>query len=179
MFVRTLCQKGYTLIEVLVVVAVLSVAAMVAVPSFSSSDARYLDIAATEFADTLRFARSEAIRTGLAHGVNLDNSDTRFRVYRYNGTVDYSVYHPIDRQPFQIDFGTLRNPVTISSKAIKFEDLSVNFQSNISFAAGTGIPGSSSAGSNKLLEYANFVLEYGDHQHTVTLSAIGGQVTVQ
>ncbi len=160
-------------------IAILSVAATIAIPTFSSAEAKYLDIAANDLAQAIRFARSEAIRTNVPHGINLDSSDTRLRLYSYSGTASYTVYHPIDSQLYEINYESLRNPVSVASKAIKFQDLSINFQSNISFAAGSGVPGSSSAGSSKVLEYADFVLEYGVHQRTVSLSAMGGRVTVQ
>ncbi len=178
MVVRYAHEKGFTLIEALIVVVILAAVASVAVPTFSSAEAKYLDRAANDLVQAIRFARSEAIRTGTAHGIYLDANDTRLRVYIYNGTEEYSVYHPVDRLRFQIDFESTANPVVIAAKSIKFLDLSLNNQSNISFAGGSGVPGSSSVGFNKVLEYADFVLQYGVHQLTVSLSSMSGRVTV-
>ncbi len=64
------CKKrsGFTLIEILVIVAIIGVAAMLAVPSISAmnTNAR-LRNAAMDTSGALNYARSEAIRTGNIH----------------------------------------------------------------------------------------------------------------
>ena len=56
-------SRGVTLPELLIVLTILGVAAAVAIPSLSSSNPQTLDLAAEEFANAMRFARSEALRT--------------------------------------------------------------------------------------------------------------------
>ncbi|MCB1753920.1 MAG: GspH/FimT family pseudopilin [Gammaproteobacteria bacterium] len=166
------------MIEVLLVVAILAITASVALPTLSSADSKYLDIAANDLAQAIRFARSEAIRTGQPHGINLDESDTRFRLYVYTSSAEYIVRNPLDKSLYQLNFGTGDSRVAIAQKAIKFQGLSVNYQSYIVFAGGTGVPVSGSAGSPKTLESAEFVLQHGVDQRKVQVAPVSARVTV-
>ncbi|HBR97694.1 MAG TPA: hypothetical protein DD979_10005 [Gammaproteobacteria bacterium] len=172
-------EQGFTLLEALTVVAILAFVASLAVPVFSAAKARYLDMAASDLAQALRFAHAEAVRTHIAHGVHLDEDDTRIRLYRYDTAIDYGVHHPLRKQPYEILYESVGNPVFVASKSLKFKNLSINYQTNIAFAGGSGIPGSSSVGASEPLEYAYFVLQYGEQKRTVSLSSIGGRVDIQ
>jgi prepilin-type N-terminal cleavage/methylation domain-containing protein len=59
-----LVATGFTLLEMLVTVAILAIMAVVAIPLLSSNDPLKLSVAAQETANTLRFALAEARRTG-------------------------------------------------------------------------------------------------------------------
>ncbi len=56
--------RGFTLVELLVVVVMLAVLGAIATPLLSSGDPQTLEVAVEETANTLRFAFSEARRTG-------------------------------------------------------------------------------------------------------------------
>lgn len=172
-------EQGFTLLEVLLVVIIMSVVASVAVPTLSSLDAMQLELVSRELQRAFRFARSEAVRTGYSHGVDLVESDTRFRVYKYDTGIDYSVYQPLEKQAYDLYLGTDEQPVKISAKSIKFLSLSLNSQSSISFAAGSGTPVSDSTGSVSLLEYASFELSFNGNIATISIAPITGRVTLQ
>lgn len=61
---QRLKRHGFSLVEMLVTVAILGVIAQVVIPLLSSNDPQKLAVAAEETANTLRFALSEARRTG-------------------------------------------------------------------------------------------------------------------
>jgi len=61
---KRIAASGFTLVEMLVVVTILGVVAKVALPLLSSNDPQKLNVAAEETANILRFALSEAKRTG-------------------------------------------------------------------------------------------------------------------
>jgi prepilin-type N-terminal cleavage/methylation domain-containing protein len=102
--------KGFTVTELLIVVLVLGIAALVAIPDFSSNPHK-LDLTAAEVAEAVRFARSESVRTGVPHGVFTQGADNRIRVFRADtGTTPptpvYDVRNPIDKKLYDIDFDT-------------------------------------------------------------------------
>ena len=57
-------SRGFTLLETLVVLVLIGIVALAAVPLLSSQDPTKLDVAAAEVGNALRFAISEAERTG-------------------------------------------------------------------------------------------------------------------
>ncbi len=61
------CQRGFTLIEVMIAVAIVGILAMVAVPNYLQWNARYqLKQATTELAGSLNLARMAAMNRNLA-----------------------------------------------------------------------------------------------------------------
>ena len=79
---------GFTLGEMLVTVAVLGVIASVVVPLLSSGDPQKLAVAADETANTLRFAMSEAKRTGGYVLVDGKTTSGHLKLYRSDATAN-------------------------------------------------------------------------------------------
>ena len=98
---------GWTLFELLVVLAILGVVASTLFlhPAAFQQGAK-LDLAASEAASALRFARSEAIRKQSVHGVRLTTSGDRIRVYELDTSgpfvEQFTVYHPIDKKLYDV-----------------------------------------------------------------------------
>ncbi len=104
-------HRGYTLTELVVVVGLLALIASVALPGISSSEQERLELAAAEFAAAIRFARSEAIRTGEPHGFRFLTNQYRIRVFTADTsgspwTWVWDVYHPIDKDLYDYTFPT-------------------------------------------------------------------------
>ena len=78
--------RGYTLVELLAVVALLAIIALAALPLAAPVGESKLDASAREVANALRFARGEAIRTGAYYGVDFSVDAAvgyrRIRVFR-------------------------------------------------------------------------------------------------
>lgn len=121
---------GFSLAEMLIVVALLSVVALVAIPVAAPSADMHLDAAAQEVIDALRFARSEALRTGAFYGADFSVDATtgtrRVRVFRIDSAAPliavYDVKHPLDQKLYDIQLvsGTTTGGVTITAAAFYY-----------------------------------------------------------
>jgi prepilin-type N-terminal cleavage/methylation domain-containing protein len=175
-------SHGVTLVELLVVVSILGVVALVAIPDFSSSEPAQLDLAANEFANAMRFARSEAIRTGEPHGFRQKSNLQRIRVFRPDtGTAPwtpvYDVYHPVSRQLYDIKLND--HPFAAADSAVRNRVYrgTCNTPRNVYFDR-NGIPRCLDP-ETVFLEQFNVTLTLGTHTRVVTLHGITGRVTVQ
>ena len=101
---------GYTLVELVVVLALLAILATTALPlAWPVGDTR-LDAAAREVANALRFARGEAIRTGGYYGVDFSVDASagyrRVRVFRTDSASPpnpvYDVRNPLDKNLYDM-----------------------------------------------------------------------------
>ncbi len=99
-------DTGFTLYELLIVVALIAILSAAALPSLSGTNNLKLETAAREIADGLRFARNEAMRSGVAHGVRVDQAPPRLRVFKLATppTEEFTVYHPQTQQLYDVDF---------------------------------------------------------------------------
>ena len=103
---------GFTLLEVLLATFILGIVALAAIPSFTSGGGEKLDLAASELAAALRFARSEALRTGDLYGVGVLTAQETARVRHIQTPGDPfntqpMVTHPIDKRPYVLDLAKL------------------------------------------------------------------------
>jgi len=175
-------QRAYTVVELLAVVVLLGVAASIAMPSSTPGESRKLDLAATEIANAMRFARSEAMRTGNAKGFRQQWLAKRIRVFSIDietspATIEYDVYHPVDKklyareftqQPFAFN-GEIQNSPAYRGTCSK--------GNAVYFDAG-GTPWCSDP-DDVLLKRFDVTLTLGASSRVVTLNGITGRVTIQ
>ena len=175
-------SHGITLVEILVVISILGVVAVAAIPDFSSGEPARLDLAAEEFAKAMRFARSEAIRTGEPHGIRQPTDKKRIRVFRPDTgtspwTLIYDVYHPVSKRLYDIRLSTHPFAYADSIDRTFNYRASCNQPGNIHFDR-NGIPRCTDP-ENVFLEQFEVTLKLGAHKRVVTLHGITGRVTIQ
>ena len=175
-------EFGFSLLELLIVVTILGIAAAVAIPDLSSTNTNKLELAAEEFAQAMRFARSEAIRTGQPHGFRQRSSIKSIRVFRNDTAVSpwdqvYDVYHPVSKQLYDVK---LKNHSFASANSLSHNRLfrgTCNKPRNVYFDR-SGIPRCVDPETILLNQFdVTFIL--GNHTRVVTLHGITGRVTVQ
>lgn len=179
---RELRSHGVTLIELLVVVAILGIVAAAAIPNLRSADPQRLDLAAEEFAEAMRFARSEAMRTSEPRGFRQQSAAKRIRVFRPDTgtapwTLNYDVYHPVSRQLYDVDLD--EHPFAYADSLSRSHGFNgaCNVNGNVYFDR-NGIPRCADP-ETVLLEQFDVTLTLGPHTRVVTLHGITGRVTVQ
>ena len=178
-------QIGYTLVELSVVVLIVAVVAAAVIRSQTSADvAPTLDAAAEEVAAALRFARSEAVRTGEPHGVIASTSSQQVQVYLLDEAVSppvvkYTVRHPVDKKLYDLNFATdtMLEPVTVTSAVFWYSGVLLP-QSFVGFNP-DGTPKYNSSGTIVMLTSGAITLAAGGDTRMVSVAPMTGRVTVQ
>lgn len=177
-------QPGFSFVELIIVLALLAIVAAAAIPALSPVSEKTLDIAASEVAAAIRFARSEALRTRQSYGVNVSTVSQRLRVYWLDESwiipiPNYSIYHPVDKKLYDLNFDT--NPVfsdvEIDSVAFIYSGSATVFP-NLGFNP-SGTPKYAASGSVFLLSSGSVTLSHKDKQRIVSVEPITGRVTIQ
>lgn len=180
-------QGGFTLIETLVVLFIVSVIASVVLPELSSSNPVRLDAASNEVASALRFAREESIRTGQVHGVDIDVSTTRLFVFKAgtgaNPLVGLSiVYHPFSKQLYDSVLSDNYSGLSIAVPAVDLFNyyMLTSGEPYVLFdEEGTPFLRQSSTGDSFLLELSEIDLVNGDLSKQVIVEPGYGRVIVE
>ena len=173
--------RGHTLVELAVVLTLLALVALAAAsgPPPVSRSAR-LDATTQEVAAAIRFARSEAMRTGSPHGAQVDVSAQRVRVYRLvAGTPVYDVRHPLDKNLYELRLG--------ESPSVRAGWLSGSWiryvgdfwpTSFLGFDP-SGTPKRDASGIQKMLESGSVWVSLDGHTRKIVVEPMLGRVSVQ
>lgn len=111
--------RGFTIAEVLVVVAVLTITARIVIPSLAFNDASELSVGASETGNALRLARSEAVRSGRSVLVDAGSAPGRIKLLYADctalGTFP-AVIDPVTRRAADVAVtdGNFSNGVTLT-----------------------------------------------------------------
>lgn len=180
-------EIGYTLVELVITVTIIAVIAAIAMPATSLGTNDRLNLAAMEVASAIRFARSEAVRTGEAHGLTVSQATQKVTVKKYDvttapiSTIDI-LTHPVNKQPYDFNVNTRSSTrgVTISNSQDVFNFTDLGGRRSLIFDA-TGLPKwiVGSGPTTYLLSDSNIELSYGNQQRVVSVAPITGRVTIQ
>jgi len=100
-----MARDGFTLLEIMVVVGILSIVAMLTIPTFHSvEEEKKVAGAAREIADALCCARSEAMKSGREYRVDVEAAAEQVEVFDHGA--DTVIYHPTSKQLYRIDFSS-------------------------------------------------------------------------
>lgn len=179
---RPLRQRGYSLVEVSLVVLIIGILAATVIPNLMSPDPGRLDLAAQEYADAIRFARSEAMRLHAPRGFRQSSSNKRIRVFRPDTSTTpwteiYDIYHPLSKKLYDINLGQHPFAGADSIDTLRQYRGACNRINSVYFDA-DGIPRCLDP-QTVLLDRYDVTLTAGSHQRMVSLESITGQVTVK
>jgi len=177
--------KGFTLLELLIVITILGIAALVAIPHLISTGTKKLEVAADEVVMALRYAKSQAIRTGKPHGVRITAADNHVRVFELdmsNPPIDsadeITLRHPHDKKFYDLaintDIETSGTGISISD--FRFGGNPTPYESVVFNAKGTPIR-IASDGATSLMDQGEVRLNQGGTISIVQVDAVTGRVT--
>ncbi|MDT8302978.1 MAG: prepilin-type N-terminal cleavage/methylation domain-containing protein [Sedimentisphaerales bacterium] len=161
---------GFTLVELLIVVVIISIAALTAIPMMSSAASMQIRSAANILTADLEYAKSMAISRAQNYSVVFDASADSYRIEDQNGNV---LQHPVKKGfDYEIDFqndGRL-NKVDIvsvdfdSTSKVTFDYLGSPYNGNVT-------PGPLNSGVINL--------QAGSTNTIITVEPVTGYVSIQ
>ena len=117
--------KGFTLIEIIIVVIILSIAAMVAIPMMSSASSVQMRSAANLIAADLEYAKSMAISRGQNYLVKFDKDNDSYGIYK-DGETD-PIQHPVKKGfDYVMDFSSDKRLGKVDITNVNFDGTDSN-----------------------------------------------------
>lgn len=168
---RQVSLRGFTLLEIIMVVVIIAIAAMMAIPMLSSAASTQVSAAASVIAADLEYAKSMAISRQQNYAVFFDVAGDRYEVKVKNGSVYQSIPHPVKKGfDYVVDF---RNNSRLNEVDITQVDFDSTAQVEFDYL------GSVYNGSGGPLNSGIIRLQAGGHAMTVNVAAVTGYVTIQ
>lgn len=173
--------------------AILAIAAAIAIPPADTQSAFAADAAAGEIARAVRFAQSEAVRTGIYHTVSIDTAAQVLRIVRpaASGSATVNATHPVDKQDYQINFANSSLPqAIIVSSVFRYQSGVVTngalfgpdgIPVDVAPTKVLGLPIGVVLGTKEispLKEEARITLRYGGVERVVRVAPVTGRVSL-
>lgn len=170
-------RRGFTLVEILVVVAILGIVGAVVGTQLGSRDDLRAEAAARVLAADLQYAQNLALAHREAHYVVIPADKSAIAIMTHDGTSWVDVEHPIDRTPLAMTFGPEGTGGGADTELANFD-----------FAGGavfgfdeTGEPFTCAADASSpaaLMKVASFNLRSGSHVRLVEVQPVTGEVSL-
>lgn len=166
-------RRGFTLIEILMVVAILGITSAVVLPQFSSHGSMDVASAAREVAADLLYAQNLAITTGNYTYVVFDTTNNKYDLMS-SVSPKVIITQPVQHTPYEMVFGTG------ALKSVSPGTISFDGQTTLAFDA-LGVPYSYNSSTQTLTALAagSIILQSGDYTLTVSIQPYSGEVKVQ
>lgn len=161
-------RGGFTLIELMIVMVILAIAAAIAVPMVSSAGSIQLRSAVNMVAADLEYAKSLAIGTGQRHSVVFDAANETYRITDASGA---TVTHPLKKgsNSYVVNFSTEGRLDQVDIVDASFDGSNV-----VSF----DYLGSPYNGTGASLASGVITLQAGGVTRTVTVEPVTGFVSI-
>ena len=161
-------SSGFTLVEIVLVVVILAIAAMMAIPFATSGTSTQLKGAATIIASDLEYAKSMAISRGRKYWVDFDEGAESYSIKDVNGVI---TSHPIKKgSAYTVNFAA-------DSRLSQVDITNVNFDGTDTVGfdyLGSPLQG----GGSYLISPGEIELSAGGSTMTVNVEPVTGYITI-
>jgi prepilin-type N-terminal cleavage/methylation domain-containing protein len=163
-------RRGFTMIEMVVVLVILAIAAAIVVPMASSAGTTQLRAAVNIVAADLEYAKSMAISRGQRYAVVFDPATETYRIADESGT---TIAHPVKQGfPYSVDFRADSRLGSVDIVTASFDGATaVSFDYLGSPYSGTG-PGATPMNSGVI------TLRAGGTMRTVSVEPVTGFISI-
>lgn len=171
-----LYKRGFTLVEILMVVVILGIAAACVVPQLSSRDDIKASAAARVVMADLIFAQNRAISTQRTHYLAFDITNKRYSLLTA-WTPQVFVTHPINKTNYVTAFSTA---ATNSMKDMSLVSADLDGKAGLAFdSLGAPYSVANDGTTAALISQGQIKVRAGTHTLTVTVEPYTGEINVQ
>ncbi len=162
----TVVRHGFTMIEIVVVMAILAIAAAIVVPMMSSAGTMQLRAAVNIVAADLEYAKSMSVSRGQRYSVVFDKNTETYWIIDDSGTV---IKHPVNQGDYRVNFRA-----DSRLRQVDVVDASFNGTDRVSF----DYMGSPFDGTGAPLNSGVVTLRAAGTTRTVTVEPVTGYVSI-
>ena len=161
-------KNAFTVVELMVVLIIVSIAALLAIPMLSSAGSTQVRSAANILAADIEYAKNLAITRQQNYYIVFNTSDNSYQIRDKDGIV---IAHPVNSgKNFEVSFSNDSRLGRVKIKSADFDS------SNTLFFDYLGSPYS---GSSNPLNSGEVVLEADSCSLTVSIQAVTGYLTIE
>lgn len=162
------CMRGFTMIEIIIVAVIITIAAMVAIPMMTSAASMQIRSAANMIAADLEYAKSMAISKGQNFSVVFDQITETYSIRNQDDVV---IPHPVKKGfDYTIDF---RNDGRLNK--VDIDDVDFDATNKIKF----DYLGSPYNANNEPLNSGVITLQAGGTTMMVTVEPVTGFISIE